>query len=64
VRFTNLASVGLTITVVVHSSCRSLSLSYRFKLDLDCRNLSIEFCDESMSRFKLIDKLVIGGTTQ
>jgi hypothetical protein len=62
VRFTNLVSVGPTITVVVRSSCRSLSLPYRFNLDLECRNLALEFCDESMSRFKLIGKLGIGGS--
>jgi hypothetical protein len=62
VRLNDLVSMGPTVAVVVCSSCRSLSLPYRFDFDLECRNLALEFCDESMSRFKLIGKLGIGSS--
>jgi hypothetical protein len=61
VRFSDLVSMGPTVIVVVCSSCWSLPLSYRFKLDLECRNFALELYDESMGRFKLICKLGIGG---
>jgi hypothetical protein len=61
-RFSDLVSMGTTVTVVVCCSCRSLSLPYRFNLDLESHNLDLELCDESMSRFKLIGKLGIGSS--
>jgi hypothetical protein len=62
VRYSDLVSMGPTVTVVIRSSCRSLSLPYRFKLDLECCNLALELCDESMCCFKLIGKLGIGSS--
>jgi hypothetical protein len=38
-----------------------MSLPCRFYLVLECRNIALELCDESMGRFKLIRKLSIGG---
>jgi hypothetical protein len=59
--FSDLVSVQPATTVVVCGSCWSLSLSYRFNLDLECRNFAIELCDEIMGRFKLSCKFGIGG---
>jgi hypothetical protein len=62
VRFSDLVSMGPTVTVVVCTSFRSLSLPHGFNLDLECRNLTLELYDVRMSRFKLIGELGIGSS--